>query len=150
MWDNAGLIGLATRFYAHVDNVRPSVRTGPNGFVVSEWLVDYVQELIVSCSELESIARQTLPAFHAPPNIGEDTKLKVWGGGTLVFDEFGGLKYHQEKRLDDWDRQQRRLEFLVRQGMWDTKGRLGFSNGMPLGQRFAVAHTASSGVSEEW
>lgn len=150
MWDNAGLVGLATRFYAHVDDVRPSVRTGPNGFMVSEWLVDYVQELIVSRGELETLAQLERADFRAPGDIPEDTMLKIWGGGTLVFDEFGGLKYHQEKRLDDWGRQQRRLEFLVSQGMWDTKGRLGFGIGMPLGQRFAVAHTASANVSEEW
>jgi hypothetical protein len=150
MWDNAGLIGLATRYYAHVDNVRPSVRTGPNGFVVSEWLVDYVQELIISRAELDALAQAARPEFRAPSNVPPETMLKIWGGGTLVFDEFGGLKYHQEKRLDDWDRQQRRLEYLARQGMWDTRGRLGFSTGMPLGQRFAVAHTASARVSEEW
>jgi hypothetical protein len=150
MWDNIGLVGLATRFYAHVDDVRPSVRTGPNGFVVSEWLVDYVQELIVSRAELEIIAQKECPEFKAPADIPQDTKLKIWGGGTLVFDEFGGLKYHQEKRLDGWKRQQRRLEFLVSQGMWDTKGRLGFGVGMPLGQRFAIAHSASDSVNEEW
>jgi hypothetical protein len=150
MWDNAGLIDLATRYYTHIDNVRPSVRVGPNGFVVAEWLVDYVQELIVSRAELEKLARQRMPSFRAPAKIPEDTKVKIWGGGTLVFDEFGGLKYHQVKRLDDWDRQQRRLEFLVRQGMWDTRGRLGFSIGMPLGQRFAVAHSPAAQVGEEW
>ena len=150
MWDNAGLVGLATRFYAHVDDVRPSVRTGPNGFVVSEWLVDYVQELIVSRAELEILAKKEFPDFRAPADIPQDTMLKIWGGGTLVFDEFGGLKYHQEKRLDAWFRQQRRLEFLVSQGMWDTKGRLGFGIGMPLGQRFAIAHSASDSVNEEW
>ena len=150
MWDNRGLIGLATRFYAHVDGVRPSVRIGPSGFVVAEWLVDYVQELIVTCAELETIARQDLPGFKAPSHVPQDTKIKIYGGGTLVFDEFGGLKYHQEKRLDDWPRQQRRLEFLVRQGMWDTRGRLGFGTGIPLGQRFAIAHAPSANVDEEW
>lgn len=150
MWDNAGLIDLATRYFTHIDNVRPSVRIGPNGFVVAEWLVDYVQELIVTRTELEKLAQQQLPSFLAPHKVPEDTKVKIWGGGTLVFDEFGGIKYHQVKRLDDWSRQQRRLEFLVRQGMWDTKGRLGFSSGMPLGQRFAVAHSPAAHVGEEW
>lgn len=150
MWDNAGLIDLATRYYTHVDEVRPSLRIGPNGAVVAEWLVDYVQELILTRAELERLAQPEHPTFKAPDAIPEETQLKIWGGGTLVFDEFGGLKYHQVKRLDDWDRQQRRLEFLVRQGMWDTKGRLGFSLGMPLGQRFAVVHQAAANVGEEW
>jgi hypothetical protein len=150
MWDNALAIDLATRYYSHVDNVRPSTRVAPSGAVVSEWLVDYVQELIINRSELEALALQTLPSFSAPAEIPSDTQLKLYGGGTLVFDEFGALKYHQVKRLDDWDRQQRRLEFLVRQGMWDTQGRLGFGVGMPLGQRFAIVHSANANVDEEW
>ena len=150
MWDNAGLIDLATRFYTHVDSVRPSVRIGPNGFVVSEWLVDYVQELIVSAAELQLLADHGPTTFVMPPGIDPGTQLKIWGGGTLVFDEFGGLKYHQFKRLDDWNRQQRRLEFLVGRGLWDTRGRLGFSTGVPLGQRFALAHTPTATAGDEW
>ena len=150
MWDNAGFIGLETRYYTHVDNVRPSVRVGPNGFVVGEWLVDYVQELILTGAELERLATQQLQSFQLPNGILPDTQLKIWGGGTLVFDEFGGLKYHQFKRLDEWKRQQRRLEFLVRRGLWDSKGRLGFGLGIPLGQRFALAHSPSATSGEEW
>jgi hypothetical protein len=150
MWDNAVAIDLTTRYYTHVDNVRPSTRVAPSGAVVSEWLVDYVQELIVNRSELEAIARPTAPTFATPADIPSDTQLKLYGGGTLVFNEFGALKYHQVKRLDDWHRQQRRLEYLVRQGLWDTRGRLGFGLGMPLGQRFAVVHAANANVDEEW
>jgi hypothetical protein len=150
MWDNAGLINLATRYYTHVDSVRPSVRVGPNGFVVGEWLVDYVQELIITAAELEQLARQRVPSFQVPVGILPETQLKIWGGGTLVFDEFGGLKYHQFKRLDEWERQQRRLDFLVRRGLWDSKGRLGFGLGIPLGQRFAMAHTPTASIGEEW
>ena len=150
MWDNAGLINLATRYYTHVDSVRPSVRIGPTGAVVAEWLVDYVQELIITTAELEQLARLRLPSFHAPTGLLPDTQLKIWGGGTLVFDEFGGLKYHQFKRLDEWERQQRRLEFLVRRGLWDSKGRIGFGLGVPLGQRFAIAHSPTTTQGEVW
>lgn len=150
MWDNAGLIGLATRYYTHVDSVRPSVRVGPNGAVVAEWLVDYVQELIITCAELEQLARQRLPSFQAPVGLLPETQLKIWGGGALVFDEFGGLKYHQFKRIDDWERQQRRLEFLVERGLWDSRGRIGFGLGISLGQRFAVAHAPTSTAGEGW
>jgi hypothetical protein len=150
MWDNAGLVNLDTRYYTHVDNVRPSIRIGPNGSVLAEWLVDYVQELIITTSELVVLARKTCPSFTAPPDLLPDTQLKIWGGGTLVFDEFGGLKYHQYKRLDDWDRQHRRLEFLLRRGLWDSKGRIGFALGVPLGQRFAIAHSPTTTLGEEW
>ncbi|MGH9175704.1 MAG: hypothetical protein ACRD1H_15165, partial [Vicinamibacterales bacterium] len=150
MWDNAGLIELVTRYYTHVDDVKPSVRIGPNGAVVAEWLVDYVQELIITSAELDQLVQQQRPSWKAPDGLQPDTLLKIWGGGTLVFDEFGGLKYHQFKCLDDWDRQHRRLEFLVRRGLWDSKGRIGFGLGIPLGQRFAVAHSPTTTIGEEW
>ena len=149
MWDNAGLINLATSFYTHVDAVRPSVRIGPNGFVVSEWLVDYVQELILSVGELQDFGGGP-KKFYVPEGVPLKTQMKIWGGGTLVFDEFGGLKYHQFKELDDWERQQRRLDFLVRHGRWDTHGRLGFSMGTPFGQRFALAQTPTATAGDEW
>ena len=150
MWDNADLINLDTRWYTHVENVRPSIRIGPNGAVLAEWLVDYVQELFVTSSELEQLARKKLPSFTAPTGLQPETQLRIFGGGTLVFDEFGGLKYHQFKRLDDWARQHRRLEFLVRRGLWDSKGRIGFALGVPLGQRFAIAHSPTTTRGEEW
>jgi hypothetical protein len=150
LWENAGFLGITPAYYLHVENVRPSLRVGPRGFVVGETVVDYVQELIISRAELEQLARSDLPGFAAPAVIPEATHLKIWGGGTVIFDEFGGVKYHQTKQLTDWSRQQRRLEYLVRQGLWDTKGRLGFSLGAPLGQRFAQFHGPVETVGEEW
>lgn len=150
IWDNVALLQMRPRFFTHVENVRPSVRVGPRGFVVAETVVDYVQELIISSGDLAALARSETPTFAGPSAIPSDTELKVWGGGTLIFDEFGGLKFHHVKPLWDWPRQQRRLEYLVRQGLWDTKKRLGFSLGIPLGQRFALAHEPLETVGEQW
>jgi hypothetical protein len=150
IWENAGFLGVIPDYYLHVENVRPSVRVGPRGFVVGETVVDYIQELIISRAELEQLAKADDPEFSVPGMLPETTQLKLWGGGTVIFDEFGGVKYHQTKQLTDWSRQQRRLEYLVRQGLWDTRGRLGFSFGAPLGQRFAQFHGPVETVGEEW
>jgi hypothetical protein len=150
IWDNAGLLGVAAPYFVHVENVRPSVRIGPRGFVVSETVIDYVEELIIRRDDLVQLARTTEPAFEVPGQIPSDAKLKIWGGGSIILDEFGGLKFHHHKPLMDWGRQQRRLEYLLRQGMWDTKGRLGFSYGTPLGQRFALFHQPASRLEEQW
>jgi hypothetical protein len=72
------------------------------------------------------------------------------GGGTLIFDEFGRLRYHQPKPLLDWDRQSRRLDYLVRHGLRDTRGAIGYSDGTPVGQRFAVMHSQPDAVGETW
>jgi hypothetical protein len=75
-----------------------------------------------------------------PAGVGDDTRLELLGGGTVIFDEFGRLRYHQPKPLLDWNRQSRRLDYLVRAGLRDSRGGVGYSQGIPIGQRFAVMH----------
>ncbi len=155
VWENADFLSIDPAYYLVVENVRPCVRVGPRGFTVSETVVDYVQELNATRAELETIAHADQqanghqPTFAVPNEVPPDTKVKIWGGGTIVFDEFGGAKYHAAKPLKDWARQQARLEYLVSRGLWDTKGRLGFSLGIPAGQQFALYHAPSS-AGEDW
>jgi hypothetical protein len=150
LWENVELLKIDPRYYLHVENVRPSVRVGPRGFVVAETIVDYVQELILTRAELDELAGSESTDRLAPAEIPPDTQLKLWGGGTIVFDEFGALKYHHAKPLADWPRQIARLRYLVDQGLWDTKRRMGFSYGTSLGQRFAAFHAAGAHADEEW
>lgn len=152
LWENARFLDIASRYYVHVEDVRPSTRVGPRGFVVAETVVDYVEELILRRAELDQLATECCPSFRSPAELPEDTQVKIWGGGTVIFDEFGGLKFHLHKPITDWNRQQRRLEFLVRQGMWDTKGRIGFSTGTSSGQQFADfhRHQPASNLTEQW
>jgi hypothetical protein len=149
VWENPELLGIDPTYYLQVENVRPCVRVGPRGFMVAETVVDYVQELACTAQELQAIARADAPGFTIPPDVPPATKVKIWGGGTIVFDEFGGAKYHASKPLKDWGRQQRRLEYLVDHGLWDAKGQLGFSLGIPSGQQFALFH-APTANGEDW
>jgi hypothetical protein len=155
VWENPVLLEIDPAFYLEVENVRPCVRVGPRGFTVAETVVDYVQELACTAGELETLAQadQTAhgetPSFRVPPDVPPATKVKIWGGGTIVFDEFGGAKYHASKPLKNWGRQQRRLEYLVNRGLWDAKGQLGFSLGIPQGQQFALFHEPSAN-GEDW
>ena len=155
VWENARFLSIDTAYAVKVENVRPCVRVGPRGLMVAETVVDYIQELNGTRAELEAIAHQDqvvngVPqTFTMPAEVPMDAKVKIWGGGTIVFDEFGGAKYHSSKPLKDWDRQQRRLEYLVARGLWDTRGRLGFSLGIPSGQQFALYHTPTAN-GEDW
>ena len=74
----------------------------------------------------------------------------MWGGGVLVFDQFGRAKLHQAKRLADWAAAVERIAYLAEQGLFDTKGRLGFTLSVPRGQRFAAMHVADSHAGEDW
>jgi hypothetical protein len=60
-------------------------------------------------------------------------ELTLYGGGILIFNEWGRLKYHIRNRVLNKERQTRRLKFL-----WEY-GYLG--NGTPEGSRsFAAMH----------
>jgi hypothetical protein len=144
IWKNADLLEINATYYTAVEAVRPAIRVGPDGFVVSESVADYVQILNGSASELAALG------LTLPPGLRKDTPIKIFGGGTLIFDEFGGAKFHQRKPLFDWDRQSRRLAYLVESGLQDTRGRYGFSLGTPLGQRFAEFHRPDTRAAEDW
>ncbi|MDP9343478.1 MAG: hypothetical protein M3Q23_15580 [Actinomycetota bacterium] len=147
LWENAGLLGIDRSYYFKVEDVLPAVRIGPDGFVVSESVVDYVQQLEATLADLRVLAPEEFAPLSA---LTGDTPVKVWGGGSIIFDQFGRVKHHQFKRLGDWDRQARRLQYLVRRGIKDTEGRYGFTSGGPAGMRFALLHQPDNRAGEAW
>lgn len=144
LWQNARRLGLNPEYYTLVDTVLPSQRIGPDGLIVSETVATYVQMLDLRAGELERIS-----GLNVPDGVDADTPIQLLGGGTLVFDQFGHLKLHLHKDLDDWWRQLRRLEYLQRTGRRDSKHRLGFSDGA-RGQAFAELHNTELMSGEAW
>ncbi len=145
LWQNAAEFGIDTSMYLNVESVWPSQRVGPDGLIVVESVANYIQMLDLTAAEFAERSKQTLPE-SIPPT----TPLQLLGGGTLVFDQFGRAKLHISKPLDDWERQARRLKHLVRTGILDRQGRLGFSAGTAQGQAFAQLHDASIMSGEIW
>lgn len=83
-----------------VDRVRPTIRVGPDGFVVSEICASFVQEV-------------TLTRREARDRLGLRTEaeyITVRGGATLRFDEGGRLCFAALKPVMDAQRQQKRAE----------------------------------------
>lgn len=156
MWENAAWLGVDPRYYTHVESVRPSVRVGPDGLVISEAVAEYIQMLELRAAEFVELARHWADAagddatIELHPLLTPETELQLFGGGTLVFDQFGRAKYHIRKPLADWRRQTRRVDYLARTGTFDTRRRLGFSGGASTGQRFAALHSPASRTGEEW
>jgi hypothetical protein len=144
IWQNADRLGINRRYYLRVEAVRPSLRVGPDGLVVNEAIADYVQTLNVTASEAAALG------VAVPDDLEPTTQIQLWGGGTLIFDQFGMAKFHQSKPVEDWERQSRRLEYLLRHGFFDTRGRLGFSFGTPQGMRFAEFHQPNTRAGEDW
>jgi hypothetical protein len=145
MWENRAALGINLSFYTHVEHVRQVTRLGSDGFMLTDVIADYVQELDGTKDELE----QAL-GFKLPASVPADRDLKLWGGGVLICDQFGRAKFHQFKPLNDATRQARRLEYLVNRGRSDTSGRYGFSAGVPHGQRYAELHRTVVSPGEAW
>jgi hypothetical protein len=147
IWQNAETLGIPRTTYLKVESVVPSVRISPDGFVVTETVVEYVQQLGTTMAELRDMA----PKEFAPlADVRADRPVKVWGGGTIIFDQFGRVKHHLLKPLDDWRRQADRLAYLIRQDIRDREGRFGYSLGLPGGMRFAVYHQPRASIGESW
>jgi hypothetical protein len=140
LWQNAELLDIPTDYYLSVEAVTPCARVAPDGFVVREVVANYIQMLDGTAVDLRALAKRLGGELVVPAGVEDTTRLELLGGGTVIFDEFGRLRYHQPKPLLDWGRQSRRLDYLVRHGLRDSRGGVGYSQGIPLGQRFAVMH----------
>jgi hypothetical protein len=148
IWENAERLDIDRGWHTVVTSVRPSVRVGPDGLIVNEVVAEYTQTVDLTVADLPNLPAGL--AFDAPAGLAPETKLQFWGGGVLVFDQFGRAKYHGSKPLADADRQRRRLEYLVAHELADSQGRFGFTLSLPRGQRFAALHVADDRAGERW
>jgi hypothetical protein len=127
VWENRKILDIDDRADTEVTSVRPSIRQGPDGFMLHETICEYIQVAEMFGAELESVLRIKLPR-------GMSTRQRVtaYGGGLLVFDQYGRVKYHVKQSLTDSKRQLRRLTYL-----WET----GALEAPPDPRnRFALAH----------
>jgi hypothetical protein len=159
IWDNRGPKKLQLRpgAYTEVLSVRPCVRVGKDGFTLHETVAEYYQVARLTESELRAKKIQ-LPEEYVKElaqsradrmarrgrSLGDvdsaggsedpDTEpvTPVYGGGVLIFDEYGKLKYHVHNDVFG-SRQTARLQHL-----WDA-GRL---RAGADGARFAQARLA--------
>ncbi|MGR9249469.1 hypothetical protein [Rhizobium leguminosarum] len=139
VWENRKALNIGDIGYIEVQSVRPSVRIAPDGFVLRETIAEYIQVLTLTAGELRQDFKVDIPQ-----DIEFWRSLRLLGGGTLVFDEYGQLKYqianHLLKDRGDIKRQGDRLAYLWKQGFLESrKDRAGY---------FAALHLARSGVQE--
>jgi hypothetical protein len=149
LWENRDSLKIFENAYTWVISLRPCLRIAPDGFALKETVAEYRQTLDIQAGQLRSVCK----GIKKPEGMPDDTQVRLNGGGVLVFDDFGRLKYHIRSRIDNPDRQNKRLEYLWRNRIIDSKKRYGFSDGSPEGQRFARMHMRRDGriePKEEW
>lgn len=145
LWLNAPRLEICTDYYTVAESVLPTQRIGPDGLIVPESVATYLQMVDMTAREFTDMS-----GLELSPQIDPGTPVRLFGGGTLVFDQFGRLKLHIFKRLTDWQRQRERLDYLARTGRRDLRLRLGFSEGTARGQAFAQLHSSELSSGEAW
>jgi hypothetical protein len=134
LWDNRDKLGVFEWAFTKVNWVRPCIRVGPDGFVLHETIAEYIQMIDLEAKDLHVLE------LKKPEDMPEDVLIRLYGGGTLIFDEFGRLKYHVHKHIDNTDRQQKKIDYMWDTGMLDRYNRIGVSKPVPPSEQFALWH----------
>jgi hypothetical protein len=108
------------------------MRIGFDGFLLRETVVAYYQVARLTPSELkqrgivappeylaelERHARRAKSANGASDDEAADATTPLYGGGVLVFDEYGQLKYQVSNDVFGKKRQSARLKYLWESGL---------------------------------
>lgn len=136
IWENRKPLRLYEQAYSRVLSVRPCLRIGPDGFALRETVAEYMQIIELQASELKRLG------IKVPDDMPKDQEVKLTGGGALIFDEYGKLKYHINNSLINKERQSRRIEYLWGYGFF--KNPSAFRNFASLHRQRATALAAYS------
>lgn len=88
IWENRDALGIEPNAFTRVTSVRPVVRISNDRMVLRETVVEYVQTLKVWASQLKSLG------IEKPAGMRSSRLITLYGGGSLIFNEFGSLKFH--------------------------------------------------------
>ncbi len=136
IWENRQALRLNKQAYSRVRSVRPVVRVGTDGFILREVVVEHLETLKVRAKDLRTVHHPDKAGhIEKPEGMPDDLELTLHGGGTMVFDDFGLLKYHISNGVGEPRRQSRRLEHL-----WS----IGHRFGAPARSDFDALHRARS------
>ena len=122
LWENRAALMVDENAYTRVEDVMPCYRVSSDGFLLHETVAVYSQQVRMQARDLKKFC------LTRPGGMPADLELTIFGGGTLILDESGRLKYHVRNRIRSAERQNPRLDYLWTHG--------GFSGG----KAFALLH----------
>lgn len=108
LWENRDALEISERGYTQVVSLDTSLRIDPDGIPFRETTCQYVQTGRFFGSELMAICK----IKPLPDGFTTRSSADLFGGGVVVFDQYGRVKYHIGNGLIDGERQKRRLEYL--------------------------------------
>lgn len=119
VWENRDALQLHPDAYTKVQSVRPCLRLAPDGFFLRETVAEYVQIFNVRAHELAGLG------IRKPDAMPGNQSIWLFGGGALLFDEYGRLKYHigsgivsKKGTKDQGNKQSERLAHLWESGFY--------------------------------
>ena len=110
LWENRAALEIDENAYTEVKDVMPCCRVSSDGFLLHETVAVYSQQVRMQARDLKTFG------LAKPAGMPADLHLAIFGGGTLIFDESGRLKYHVRNRISSAGRQNPRLAYLWRHG----------------------------------
>ena len=154
VWENRDNLSVFEGAWGKVLSVRPCLRVAPDGFVLRETVVEFIQEIELAASELANVhehrrGKDLGGKIEKPDGMPDSQKVRLYGGNTLIFDEYGRLKYNIHNGITDVKRQTKRLDFLWRAGFF-TPDAEHLSNFANMHLRRATGLGVLEDRSEEW
>ena len=110
LWENKEHFKLHNEAHTRVLSVRPCIRVGRDGFMLRETVAEYHQTLKLYARELSQLR------IRKPQGMPPDLEVTLYGGNTVIFDEYGHVKYNIGKSIMDKARQSERLAYLWSHG----------------------------------
>jgi len=110
LWENKEHFKLHNDAHTRVLSVRPCIRVGRDGFMLRETVAEYHQTLKLDARELSQLR------IRKPQGMPADMEVTLYGGNTVIFDEYGHVKYNIGKSIMDTARQSERLAYLWSHG----------------------------------
>jgi hypothetical protein len=110
LWENRAALMVDENAYTRVEDVMPCYRVSSDGFLLHETVAVYSQQVRMPARDLKKFG------LTRPGGMPPDLELTIFGGGTLILDESGRLKYHVRNRIRSAERQNPRLDYLWTHG----------------------------------
>lgn len=114
IWENKAALGIERNAFTRVTSVRPVLRISNDQSILRETVVEYVQQLNVYSNELGALG------IRKPEGMRGNRMIRLYGGGTLVFGEYGLLKFHIGTGVKS-EKQSQRLQSLWERGYFAAK-----------------------------
>ena len=108
LWENREALGVNERAYTEVTSIDSASRLGPDGLMLHETICQYVQRVDIFGAEFKSVL-----GAERPEGMRSDDRVTAFGGGVVVLDQYGQVKYHISNPLRDGPRQRARAEHLM-------------------------------------